>query len=164
MCILKLIFLLLIGLTVSSCIELESNRYVEQNSKTSDCDGFQNLNKAATFEYEKDLSDYCEAEKLHWNYDHSSKTISFLHTRTLHNCAAQLRLRARKNGNTIQLIEDITQRDATNCRCYFDTYCEIANISESTLIVKFQNEEYLLDLSNENGTFILNTSTDWPCL
>ena len=108
------------------------------NSKTSSCGGFKSLSKSTA--YIQDSSDYCNSEKLRWQYNQNAGVLSLFHTRNLQNCAAQLTMNAYISGKNITIEERNSSKEDADCLCYMDCYCEIMNIELSVVDVEIESK------------------------
>ncbi len=161
----KMIRLLLVTAVLQIPLCTTGNDYVSTNQRSSACGGFNSLAKQSINVYTHDSLDYCEAEKIRWEYDSISTVLGLLHTRQLENCAAKLRMYVHfENGKYI--IEEINENESAvnaRCMCYFDTYCEIENITGSSCLISYKGKDYSFELKKRCGYVELETDAGWPC-
>lgn len=131
------------------------------NSKTSACGGFKALSKSAA--YIQDSSDYCSSEKLRWQYDQSTRVLSFFHSRNLQNCAAQITMNAYISGKAIKIEEPNSSKEEADCLCYLDCYCEVKNIELSEIDVEIETNSYSIDISKSSGYVVIDTTAPRKC-
>ena len=94
------------------------------NSLVSDCGGFDYIGKAADDgnSFDIDPTTYCDAEKLHWIYINSTKTLKFMNTRVVLNCCGDHAITAANVNGEVVVSEDDQPQNSTgrcNCMCVF---------------------------------------------
>jgi hypothetical protein len=68
-------------------------------------------------------------------------------------------------GGVYTLVE-CDNRDknfAAACMCYFDTYCEIDGIDAGEVKFNYELLDFTIDLAQQDGIVIIDTSRFWPC-
>ncbi|NLE01731.1 MAG: hypothetical protein GX640_17845 [Fibrobacter sp.] len=139
--------------------------YVSVNQKTSACGGFKSLSRQSAISYTQDSLDYCEDEKIRWNYDKTTGILSLVHTRQLVNCAAKLKMYVKSDGDQY-IVETRDESDPellADCMCYFDTYCELEDIFGTSINIIYKGNTCTVPLSDTRGAFELNVTASWPC-
>ena len=112
-------------------------KVVSTNALTSKCGGFKSSALAKRSENHITPEDTapCLEETLFWRYDSASKVLTFIHRCIQANCAAMLSINVVQNDNRF-IISQTDARDPNGmarCDCTFDLYCEVPNISGTTV-------------------------------
>lgn len=146
-----------------ACDTNEPQSTVSNKAQISACGGFKSLAKVAIFFYQKDSANYCKAELIRWSFDSVSNRLELLHTRIMQNCAAKLELRVIKTNNIYEMVETNTANITANCICYFDTYCEIADIKDRSITLLVAGKTFILNLDSGNGSIIVDSTSSGVC-
>jgi hypothetical protein len=157
-------FFILIAVLLVSC-STGSGGNIADNQKTSDCHGFGSLAKRSEMSYRQDSLNYCEAEKIRWEYSASQGRLSILHTRIFANCAAKLRMYVEGNDNHFTIIEK-DERDPrleALCVCTFDTYAVIPGVKTNGVTLSFNGKDYPVDPGIGQGVISVDSTPCWIC-
>jgi hypothetical protein len=144
----------------------------------SECGGFVAGGTGAKIP-QPDPATYCDAEKLLWNYDASTKTLGLTNSRITLNCCGDHSVRATKDGETLVFTEvDAPQASAggarCKCNCVFDYAADISTVDgpmASLRIVRNVTDadpatqivwEGTLDLAPGAGEVVINTASADP--
>lgn len=126
-----------------------------------------------------DPATYCDAERLLWNYDIPSKTLSFTNSRIQLNCCGDHSVEAKLDGATVVVTEvDAPQVSAggarCKCNCVFDYAAEISPVENGMTAFRIVRNvtdaqppmeivwEGSLDLSAASGEVIISTASAEP--
>jgi hypothetical protein len=147
-------------------VSKDTKTIISANHKTSDCGGFRGFAKVlseSSFVY--DTTDYCNAEKIRWNYNNESKTLKILHTRLIENCEAKMQMNIQIENDTFVITEkdtsDTTMR--AQCVCIFDTYSELINVNSGIINISYDTITTAINLAELNGIIIINSIAGSIC-
>jgi hypothetical protein len=136
-------FALVLGLAVSGCnkdssggVQQDSIGKLDENSKVSECGGFESDGKMQSVLRTKD--EECRDELLRWSYDRSSRIVTFLNENVWLNCCGE-----RAIGITLDEATgryELRETDAPGegrclCSCFFDFSVGLPNIPEQSIYV-----------------------------
>jgi hypothetical protein len=144
----------------------------------SDCGGFVAGGTGAKIP-QPDPATYCDAEKLLWNYDATSKTLGLTNSRITLNCCGDHSVRVTKDGETVVFTEVDAPQAANGgtrckCNCVFDYAADISTIEAATTPLRIVRNvtdaqpdtqtvwEGTLDLSLGTGEVVINTANADP--
>ncbi len=146
-------------------------------SQISGCGGFTSAAKRmdSGIPFTIDPSTYCNAERLHWLYDESTRTLSVLNSRILLNCCGDHTITAALEEDVLLITEDDQPESGTGrcrCVCVFDFFIEITGISsrivtlrldlkvDDTTLTKWEGK---IDLSKGSGEIIIDDNALENC-
>jgi hypothetical protein len=157
------ILILLTVILYLVCNTNESQTIVSGNARVSECGGFSSLAKVTQIPYQKDSVDYCKAELIRWSFDSVSNRLDILHTRIQQDCAAKLEVQVMKTNSIYEIIETNTSKVSADCSCYFDTYCEIADIHDRSISFMVAGKTFIFDLDSLKGSIIVDSTSSGFC-
>ncbi len=136
----------------------------------SACGGFVGGNPGAKIP-PPDPTTYCNAERLLWNYDASTKTLGLTNSRILLNCCGDHSITVTKDGDTVVFTETDAPENGTRCKCMcvYDYASDVSPIETGILSFRIVRNvtdaqpavttvwEGTLDLSAGTGEVVVNT-------
>ena len=156
----------LLGVALVAAITCsDPDHIVSSNHQTSSCNGFSSLQKRAVVPYERDLTEYCSAEKIRWTYVAAEKKLSLLHTRRFWNCAAKVKMVVKKRGEVYTMVEtdERDPRGGAACSCPFDTYCEVDGVEPGIITLALDTLQWRLELDAVAGMVVIDSSGNLMC-
>jgi len=152
----------LLAILLLSCgnfTEVTGADNIIHSAALSDCGGFDDT------KVDVELSEYCDAQIIRWNYDAGTKVFTFSDNRVFLNCCGD-------HNMTIELEDDIyviTEIDAPangdrcSCMCSFDYEIEIQNMPAEIIELRLALDVTdSIDTSNDKvweGSIDLTTTT-----
>ncbi|HRI63681.1 MAG TPA: hypothetical protein PK156_05570 [Polyangium sp.] len=144
----------------------------------SECGGFVTGTTGAMIP-EPDPATYCAAEKLLWNYDAPSKTLSFNNSRIQLNCCGDHSVAANLDGTTVVLTEIDAPKSSAGgarckCNCVFDYAAQISPVENGPTAFRIVRNvtdadpptqivwEGSLDLAASSGEVTISTASADP--
>lgn len=88
-----------------------------------------------------DPATYCDAERLHWRYDKTAKTLALLDARVMLNCCGEHSIAIEQQDLTFTFTELDTPQGGVGgtrckCNCVYDYAATIANVAEQTITLR----------------------------
>lgn len=88
-----------------------------------------------------DPATYCDAERLLWNYDASTKTLGITNARILLNCCGDHSVEVSRTGDTIVFKEVDAPEAAAGgtrcaCECVFDYAADITSVEPGNISIR----------------------------
>jgi hypothetical protein len=141
----------------------------------SACGGFVGENPGAKIP-PPDPTTYCNAERLLWNYDASTKTLGLTNSRVLLNCCGDHSITVTKDGDTVVFTETDAPENGTRCKCMcvYDYASDVSPIDQGILAFRLVRNvtdvqpavttvwEGTLDLAAGMGEVAVNTDDVGP--
>jgi hypothetical protein len=148
---------------------------IPQESRVSDCGGFDSNPSALMDETANAKLDYCDAEKINWYYNAETETLSVVNTRVLLNCCGERKVTIEQSDDGVYLITEIDdpepmgngETSRCHCVCVFDLELQATDIPEEEIAIKVVRDveeaetletiwEGTLDLSLTTGSIVIN--------
>lgn len=141
----------------------------------SECGGFVAGGTGAKIP-QPDPATYCDAERLLWNYDASSKTLGLTNARIQLNCCGDHSVKVDKDGDTVVFTEVDAPKDGSRCKCecVFDYAADVSTLESGMTALRIVRNvtdaqpateivwEGTLDLSAGMGEVIVSTDSAAP--
>ncbi len=143
----------------------------------SECGGFVAGGTGAKIP-QPDPATYCDAERLLWNYDATSKTLGLTNARVQLNCCGDHSVKVTRDGETVVFTEiDAPQASAggarCKCNCVFDYAADVSTIEAGPTALRIVRNvtdalpativwEGMLDLSAAAGEVVVSTDSADP--
>lgn len=148
-----ILFLLLFVFFFCSSDSLVNSQdgFVNKNSRVSECGGF---TSASITVADPDTS---VTEKLIWNYDTKTRTLSLLNKRVNLNCCGQHSISAFREGGDIVISESDQPLNGGRCRCMclYEFYTEIAGLSAADVNLRLELKVDATLFIKWSGTILL---------
>lgn len=139
-------------------------------SRVSDCGGFEETSKRSdvSIPFTRNLSTYCDAEKLEWFYENSTHTLKLLNSRVFLNCCGEHEITAHNENGIIVVSENDQPVEGTGrcwCMCVYDFYIDISGLESGVIKMmlditvddtKTSKWEGEIDLRKENGEIVID--------
>ncbi len=109
---------------------------IGENGAISECGGFKSDAPVPMNDDYYDETPFCKDEYLVWQYDESSKTVTFTDTNVLLNCCGRHYIELLKDGSVYEIKEtDKPEKFGArcSCSCMFDFRIELSNVEEDTM-------------------------------
>ena len=107
-------------------------------SEVSGCGGFSKAERSTggTVPLSPDPETYCDAERILWQYEKSSRTLRLLNARVLLNCCGDHDITAEMVDGSLVVTENDQPENGTGrcrCLCVFDYYVDVSGVGPGSV-------------------------------